>query len=132
MRIYCTILVAFVPFLMFGCASTAPIVAPDETKMTLGTAQKSIRKGMDQAEVASTMGSPNIVTRDKSGNETWVYDKISSEVSYSTSEAYGSLLIVGGSSNKGYSSSSQKTLTVVIKFDENMLVDTFTYHSSRF
>ena len=119
-------------FLMGGCASTSPMVAPNGTKMTLGTAQKSIRKGMDQAEVASSMGSPNIVTRDKSGNETWVYDKISSEVSYSTSEAYGSLLLIGGSTNKGYSSSSQKTLTIVIKFDENMLVDTFTYHSSRF
>jgi len=119
-------------FLMGGCASTSPMVAPNETKMTLGTAQKSITKGMDQAEVASSMGSPNIVTRDKSGNETWVYDKISSEVSYSTSEAYGSLLLIGGSTNKGYSSASQKTLTIVIKFDENMLVDTFTYHSSRF
>ena len=53
--------------------------------MTLGVVQSSIREGMDQATVATTLGSPNIVTTDANGNETWIYDKISTETSHSSS-----------------------------------------------
>jgi hypothetical protein len=118
-----------------GCATTyngQKAENQQTQQMTLGVAQKTIRKGLDQATIATGMGSPNIVTRDKDGNETWIYDKISSDVSYSASDSYGTLLIIGGSNSKGSSSSSQKTLTIVIKFDENHLVDSFSYHSSKF
>ena len=87
---------------------------------------------MDQGAVAEALGSPNIVSRDKEGKETWIYDKISSEVSYSRSEGYGTLLLIGGSKNKGATASTQKTLTIVIKFDDNQLVDTFSFHTSTF
>ena len=63
-----------------------------EQEFTLGVVQKEIRKGMSQAEIVIALGSPNIVTRDKSAQETWVYDKVASEVSYSQDKGGGGLL----------------------------------------
>ena len=103
-----------------------------ERETTLGIVQKEIRAGLTQDEVIAALGSPNIVTRDAEGHETWVYDKIASEASYSRSDVYGTILVLGGGSASGAASTSQKTLTVVIKFAPDQRVDTFSYHSSRF
>ena len=119
-----------------------------ERKMTVGVVQKEIRKGMPAADVAEVLGSPNIVTTDGEGREVWVYDKISTDVSYSKDSggATGVLLIGGASGgtaggglgygyynrSAGAESRTQRTLTVVIKFDEENKVRDFAYHSSRF
>jgi len=122
-----------------GCMTTAAEHAEQlpsnaEREMTVGLVQKDIRKGMSQAEVAEALGSPNIVSRDKQGIETWIYDKISSEVSYSRDEMHTGiigLIIGGGSREAGASAQTQKTLTVIIKFKEAVVHD-FSYHSSKF
>ena len=100
--------------------------------LTLGKAQRELRKGMDQASVANAMGSPNIVTNDKQGNETWIYDKIASEVSYSQSAGGVWLVLAGVTTEKSYSKKSERTLTVLVKFNENALVESVNYHSSSF
>ena len=103
-----------------------------DREMTLGIVQKEIRQGMSQADVASALGSPNIVTKDQEGSETWIYDKIASEVSYSH-DFGGVWLILGGYQKQaGARSSAQKTLTVVVKFDEQSLVNKVSYNSSKF
>jgi outer membrane protein assembly factor BamE (lipoprotein component of BamABCDE complex) len=96
--------------------------------------------GMSAAEVAEVLGSPNIVTTDDERNETWIYDKISSDVTYSKSSGTIVGLIFGssgggagvGSSSSGSTSTSQRTLTVIIKFDADNRVQDFSYHSSQF
>src|SRR5262245_31812713 len=103
-----------------------------ERETTLGVVQKTIRAGLTQDEVVTALGSPNIVTRDAEGRETWVYDKVASEASYSNGGAYGTILILGAGQAAGATSSSQKTLTVAIKFNADRRVETFSYHSSRF
>ena len=119
-----------------GCMSAAEhqqsLGSTAEREMTLGIVQKEIRAGLTQDEVISALGSPNIVTRDADGYETWVYDKVATEASYSRSDAYGTILILGAGSAAGAASSSQKTLTVVIKFGGDQRVETFSYHASRF
>ena len=100
--------------------------------MTLGIVQKEIHAGMGQDEVATALGSPNIVTRDANGQETWIYDKVATEASYSRSDAYGTILILGAGSAAGAAASTQKTLTVVIKFSADQRVESFTYHASKF
>ena len=135
--------------LLAGCASTgrdpkpaAPMSA--EREFTVGLVQKEIRAGMSQTDVAGALGSPNIVTRDASGQEAWVYDKIATEASYSRSStaalASGSaapgtsllLGLVGGSRSVGRSTTSQRTLTVIIRFDGSAVVESFSFHASRF
>jgi len=127
-----------------GCSAThhASDVreADDVDRVTVGTVQKEIRIGMSAAEVAEVLGSPNIVTTDDQRQETWIYDKISSDVTYSKSSGTVVGLIFGssgggagvGSTSAGSTSSSQRTLTVVIKFDGNNEVRDFSYHTSRF
>jgi len=100
--------------------------------MTLGVVQKEIRVGLSQAEVVERLGSPNIVTRDAAGKETWVYDKVATEASYSTSQSYGTILILGAGQAAGATRSTQRTLTVVIKFDDQQRVESFSYHASKF
>lgn len=122
-----------------GCMSAAQhqqsLSSTQEQEMTVGIVQKEIRKGMSQADVAAALGSPNIVTKDSQGNETWIYDKIASQVSYSKDSGGTGLIInlFGGYGREaGAVSTTQKTLTVVIKYDANGLVDTFSYHASKF
>ena len=117
-----------------------------EREMTVGIVQKEIRTGMSQADVAEALGSPNIVTKDSEGNESWIYDKIATEVSYSRESggliggAAGfienwRLLPAGGAAygkSTGAAATTQKTLTVVVKFDENQLVKSLSYHASKF
>jgi outer membrane protein assembly factor BamE (lipoprotein component of BamABCDE complex) len=102
--------------------------------------QKEIVIGMSAADVAAVLGSPNIVTTEEGRQETWIYDKISSDVTYSRSSGSIIGLIFGGSgggagvgrTSAGSSSTSQRTLTVIIKFDGNSRVRDFSYHTSRF
>jgi outer membrane protein assembly factor BamE (lipoprotein component of BamABCDE complex) len=119
-----------------GCTTAAQhqqsLGSTAEREMTVGIVQKEIHAGMTQDEVASVLGSPNIVTRDVHGRESWIYDKVATEASYSNSNAYGTILILGAGQAAGASSSTQKTLTVVIKFGSDQRVDTFSYNASRF
>lgn len=140
--------------LLAGCQS-----APDHRRavedtsgerVTAGTVQREIRVGMSGAEVAQVLGSPNIVTTDEHRREVWVYDKISTTNVYSASSGGGSAnasggrlflgvpaLIFGsaglhGNSTAGASTTTQKTFTVVIKFDEQSRVHDFAYHTTQF
>ncbi|MGQ3683917.1 MAG: outer membrane protein assembly factor BamE domain-containing protein [Candidatus Loosdrechtia sp.] len=121
--------------LITGCTNVdhhQKLSSTKERELTVGVVQKEIKTGMSQANVAAVLGSPNIVTRDSTGRETWVYDKIASEASRSESSTYGTLILVGAFGSSGTISTTQKTLTVIIKFDENANVESFSYHASKF
>lgn len=129
-----------------GCMSASDhrnAVRDDSDKLTVGKVQRQITVGMSGGDVAQVLGSPNIVTTDEQRREVWVYDKISTDTAYSTSSGGVSSLILGtgavlGLAGGGYNSSSgakstnQKTLTIVIKFDDKGLVRDFSYNSSSF
>jgi hypothetical protein len=99
---------------------------------------------MSGSEVMTALGSPNVVTTDEAGREVWVYDKFATDVV--TSESGWAIFGIGGGGgsggggggglgargSSGAASSSQRTLTVVIKFDESKKVRDFAYHASRF
>lgn len=101
-------------------------------RLTVGTVQKEIKKGMSGAEVAQALGSPNIVSTDEQGCEVWIYDKISTDRVESESSGYGTLILFGFRGSAGSSSTSQQTLTIIIKFDNDKKVRDFAYHASRF
>ncbi len=97
-------------------------------KITVGTVQREITVGMSSAAVVEAIGSPNVVTTDEKRREVWVYDKIATDVA--ASGGGWTLLLLGQSA--GAASKSQRTLTIIIKFDEDKKVRDFAYHSSRF
>ena len=135
-----------------GCQSAAQhyasLPSTQERQLTVGTVQREIRVGMSGAEVAEVLGSPNIVSTDEQRREVWIYDKISTDKVYSTSSVGSATLVFGGtlvgsglvggaavpyySSSAGAASTTQRTLTVIIKFDEEGKVRDFAYHTSRF
>ena len=103
---------------------------------------------MSGAEVAQVLGSPNVVTTDELRREVWIYDKISTQSAFSNSSGSASS-VVGGipfisggfvagagrattSGSSGAQDTSQRTLTVVIKFDDAGFVRDYAYHTSRF
>ncbi|EKV30500.1 hypothetical protein C882_4459 [Caenispirillum salinarum AK4] len=101
-------------------------------RLTAGTVQREIHVGMSSAEVVEVLGAPNMVTTDEQRREAWVWDKISTDRAYSRSSGYGTMLIIGGASNAGADSTSQRTLTVIVKFDEAGKVRDFAYRQSSF
>lgn len=133
MRIIAAILIAI---LSGGCAGLS---GPADRNLTAGTVKREIHIGMPGAAVAEALGSPNIVTTDEDRNETWIYDKVSTRVSESESrgatgtlrylEVWGPIVATSKSNTR---TSSQRTLTVIIKFDADDRVRDFAYHTSRF
>lgn len=139
------------PFLL-ACAGAQyhrdAVSGDRRSALTVGQVQKEIRVGMSGADVATVLGSPNVVTTDDDRNESWIYDKISTERAYSVDSGGVATLILGGAvigdglvgggvapsygSSSGASSTTQKTLTVIIKFDKQKRVRDFSYHSSQF
>ncbi len=121
--------------LLLGCQSAqkhaADVNQPGD-RLTLGQVQKEIRVGMTGAEVAEVLGSPNVVSTDEQRREVWIYDKIATSTAYSRSEGGATILVLGASTSTGATSTSQRTLTVIIKFDENKKVRDFAYHASSF
>jgi len=119
-----------------GCGAAQHAASTQEglqgNRLTVGTVQKEIKKGMSGAEVAEALGSPNIVSTDEQGREVWIYDKISTDKVQSESSGYGSLILFGYRGSAGSSSTSQQTLTIIIKFDSDKKVRDFAYHASRF
>lgn len=132
------------------------VAAPvKEQEFTLGMVQRQVKIGASQDEVALALGSPNIVTQDAEGKETWIYDKVASTITdrckcesamenatYTRYFWHDLLTFVTlGLINKDVKPelkdvsqvvSSQKTLTVVIKFDKSNRVESLTYNMSRF
>jgi outer membrane protein assembly factor BamE (lipoprotein component of BamABCDE complex) len=98
--------------------------------LSIAKVQKEIKIGMSSADVVLVLGSPNMVTTDDKRRESWVYDKVSTEGMASTSS--GTRFLWLPADNKAAVSRTQKTLTIVIKFDEKGMVRDFAYNTSKF
>ena len=124
---------AVVLMLLMGCAPASyhrkEVLDDSSDRLTVGKVQREVSIGMPSAQVAQILGSPNVVTTDEERREVWVYDKIAQDVVYSDSGAGLKFLTSG---RAGAASTSQRTLTVVIKFDKDGKVRDFAYHTSRF
>ena len=152
MKIAGIIVLVFTVTMFSGCATVGEhkqAVRDDSAdRVTVGKVQREIRVGMTNAQVIEVLGSPNMVTTDEKRREVWVYDKVATEHAYSTSTGGLSALILGGvaggsgaggggvggstSSSAGATSSTQRTLTIVIKFNEENKVRDFAYRQSSF
>ncbi len=117
---------------------------PDQ--LSYGMVQLTVKVGVTtQAEILEKFGAPNITTLDGSGREMWVYDRHAT-VSFDKSSGFsiGMLLGAGGGdvaggggglgfgSRKSRSEQSQRTMTLILKFDANKIVSDFQSRSSSF
>lgn len=119
-------------FLLPGCVQPPPQEQGPEDRLTLGKVQGEIKVGMSAASVVEILGSPNIVTTDEQRREVWVYDKVSTERVQASTSSYGTLILVGGSSQQSTASTRQRTLTIIIKLDLEKKVRDFAYNYTQF
>lgn len=111
---------------------------------SLGLVQRALQAGLSQAEVVERLGSPNILTRDAAGREAWVYDRVSTERQSDRTGFWlggGAMggganvaggVATGGGRQKEKSTTSQRTLTVVVRFSAAGAVESYSWHESRF
>ena len=131
----CTI---FIGIAISGCYPTSLVdqqkdmnaAKGEGDNLSIAKVQKEIRVGMSSSDVVSVLGSPNMVTTDDKRRESWVYDKVSTEGIASTSKGIGFLWFPAD--RNATVSRTQKTLTIVIKFDEKGMVRDFAYNTSKF
>lgn len=108
--------------------------------LTLGVIQRSIKAGMSTTEVVESVGAPNLVTRGRNGRESWVYDRFATETSQEGFHVGGGGIGAGGSvagalgvnGGRSKTTTSQRTLLLLVTFGPDGMVETFTYRSSKF
>ncbi|UNK77890.1 hypothetical protein MNQ96_09810 [Sphingopyxis granuli] len=117
----------------------------DPNMLTQGMVQMTLRVGTTtQAEIIDTFGAPNITTMDASGQQMWVYDRHATVMSDSSGGfsigilggagggGGGALGGLGFGKRKSESSTSTRSMTLVIKFDSRGVVSDFKSRSSSF
>lgn len=155
-------------FIFTGCEKVQGPEVP-QSKLTAGKVQQHISKGMYSSDVVKALGSPNIITKDRTGKTTWVYDKVSTyhsktngglnfvrmnsndfiisggilagtaaalkasgQSNFLISAAALGLFTLFSTSNDYEYKTEQKTLTIVLDFDENEQLENFSYMYSSF
>ena len=125
----------------------------EKDPLSYGNVTSRIQKGVTtQGDLVELFGGPNISTIDADGRETWVYERAASESNVTgkgqgTIEArrldfYFNLGLLGGGTERAKEagsseyqqsiSNSIKTLTVIIKFNEDRTVKEYSARASRF
>jgi outer membrane protein assembly factor BamE (lipoprotein component of BamABCDE complex) len=130
------LLVVSIAALLGGCApQSAPLTSiPSrkiETQRLAAGAAQMIKPGMSGADVIAALGSPNVLTNNKEGLETWVYDKISNEYEFVTAQD-GGWFFSPRSQVSGVEVRSQRTLIVVVNFDSDKKVKNVQYRQTTY
>ena len=105
--------------------------------LTLGLVQMTVKEGVSKDDIISSLGSPNMVTSLGSKKETWIYDRVSTDIQKENESGSAGLELgvrgsgspVSGGVGVGASSNSsgevivrtQRTLTVIIKFIDGVV-----------
>jgi len=130
------LVILFLMIFVAGCASASSlrndVQDNGKNSLTVGKVQRDIKLGMTSAQVAEILGSPNVVTTDENRCEVWVYDKVASEVTASQSGGGWTLILFGSGRDSAATATTQRTLTIIIKFDKESKVRDFAYNSSKF
>lgn len=101
--------------------------------LTHGNVQMNLRIGeTSQTEVLEIFGAPNITSLDGSGKEVWTYQRHATVSQSSSSENYWTIILAGGESSASGFEQTQRTMTLIIKFDPDGTVSDFRSRSSNF
>ena len=117
-----------------GCVQTqTKPVTTRNSELTHGNVQMNIKKGeTTQTQILETFGAPNITSIDASGQEVWTYQRMATVAQSSASSSYWTVILAGGTNTAAGFEQSQRTMTLIIKFDEKKVVSDFRSRSSEF
>ena len=117
---------------LVGCKTTEPLSSKN-SNLTQGNVQMNLQVGeTTKVEVLENFGSPNVTTRDASGQEVWSYQRAAQVAQSTTSEGYWTIIFAGQSKKAAGFESSSRMITLIIKFDENDVVTDFRSRESNF
>jgi hypothetical protein len=127
------ILVLFLSLQIFACMPAPQPLSDINNPLTQGNVQLTLKKGLTKkVEVLEKFGAPNITTRDSSGREVWTYQRNATVSTNSSSSSYWTIVLLGGNSQASGFEQSNRTMTLIIKFDESDSVYDFRSRSSNF
>ena len=101
--------------------------------LTQGNVQMNLAVGKTtKAEVLEVFGAPNITTRDGSGQEVWSYQRHATVSQSSSSSSFFTILLAGTSKSAAGFSQTNRTMTLIIKFNPGDIVSDFRSRTSDF
>ncbi len=101
-------------------------------ELTLGIIQQRVHAGMSQTEIVSCLGSPDMINKETDGSQTWIYDKNSKSTHSTYNKHWFWILFFWKGKGHNDTVSTQKTLTLIINFDKNDIVQNFSYNTKSF
>lgn len=120
--------------LVSACAPTpTKPVTTRNSELTHGNVQMNLKVGETmQTEVLEVFGAPNITSIDGSGQEVWTYQRAATVSQSTGSSSYWTILLAGGSRQASGFEQTQRTMTLIIKFNDKKVVSDFRSRSSEF
>ena len=101
----------------------------DRTNLTFAAVKKNIIRGQtSQTEIIQLLGSPNITSKNKKGQEVWTYSKTGS--ASERSAVSGGFIFIGG--GKAVDTTSVSTFDLIITFDDGDMVEDYSVVTSKF
>jgi outer membrane protein assembly factor BamE (lipoprotein component of BamABCDE complex) len=85
-----------------------------------------------QDQVLEIFGAPNIATIDGWGQEVWMYQRQATVTQSTTAKDFWTIVLAGGSHSAAGFEQTQRTMTLIIKFDDKHVVSDFRSRSSEF
>lgn len=127
--LYTALAYFFLCFSMGSCTSYkygASEESVQKSNLTVGIVKTKVKKGeTNQTEILELFGSPNLITKNRSNNEVWSYNRIS------TVEKGGYTYFAPWDGRASQSSSTQ-SFDLIITFDNNEIVVDYSVISSSF
>ena len=126
------ILCSLVAFIACAPVNTTPVTTRN-SELTHGNVQLNLRVGQTtQTEVLEVFGAPNITSIDASGQEVWTYQRQATVSQSASSRDYWTIILAGGSRSTSGFEQTQRTMTLIVKFDSRKVVSDFRSRSSNF
>ena len=127
--LYTALAYFFLCFSMGSCTSYkygASEESVQKSNLTVGIVKTKVKKGeTNQTEILQLFGSPNLITKNKSNNEVWSYNRMSSV------EKGGYTYFTSWDGRASQTSSTQ-SFDLIIIFDNNEIVVDYSVISSSF
>jgi outer membrane protein assembly factor BamE (lipoprotein component of BamABCDE complex) len=132
---------AIAALILTACAPvpTKPVTTRN-SELTHGSVQMNLKLGeTTQTQVLEVFGAPNITSIDGSGQEVWTYQRAATVSQATSTRGFWTVLLTGPSALLGGQSQeasgleqTQRTMTLIIRFDEKKTVSDFRSRSSEF
>ena len=127
-----TVVLALFALSMSACAKPQPVTTRN-SQLTHGNVQMSLHVGeTTQIDVLENFGAPNITSIDGSGQEVWTYQRHATVSQSSSRSNYWTIIFAGGGGKSSGFEQTSRTITLIIKFNEQKVVSDFKSRASNF